>query len=174
VIAVHTLGPTGTNCERAARFWLDRRPASAGTVHLHESLEAAARSVVTDQRPGALLACVVYPALHELVYHNLGRLTLRDCFVMPTHHMVLAAPSGAGDIHTVASHPAPVSLAEEIGAGIVLVESNSVAAATCRQGLADACITTSVAASQHQLEVIKDFGAIEMAFTIHVPLGVDV
>lgn len=168
--SVHTLGPAGTNLETAAHEWLHRQGVD-GDVELHESLEAAL-DAVPDNGEHALVACAVYPALHTLTFANLHRLHMVDCFIMPTHNMVLAS-AGVDNPRTVATHPAPAGLVSA-GAEARLVLSNSQAAIDCAAGRAEGCITTSVAAELHGLAVLRDFGPVPMVFTIHQVLGVDV
>lgn len=166
---LHTLGPHGTNLEAASHEWL-RVWGIPGTVELHASIESALEAVPDDGRH-ALTACAVYPALHTLVFGNLHRLRMVDSFVMPTHNMVLAS-RGAAMPTTLASHPAPRSLALR---GLVAddppkvheVLSNSQAAIDCVTGKVEGCITTIVAAEQHGLRVLRDFGPVPMVFTIH-------
>ncbi|MTD55517.1 bacilysin biosynthesis protein BacA [Amycolatopsis pithecellobii] len=166
---LHTLGPRGTNLEAASHEWLRRRGA-AGTVELHSSIESAL-DVVPDDGQHALVACAVYPALHTLVFGNLHRLHMVDSFIMPTHNMVLATKDV--DVPaTVASHPAPAGLVPA-GTEIQEVLSNSRAAIECAEGRVEGCITTIVAAQDHGLRVLRDFGAVPMVFTVHQVLAVD-
>jgi prephenate dehydratase len=167
--SVHTLGPSGTNLETAAHEWLNRRGID-GDVELHASLETAL-DAVPDTGEHALVACAVYPALHTLTFGNLHRLHMVDCFIMPTHNMVLAS-AGADDPRTVSTHPAPAGLVPA-AAETRLVLSNSQAAIDCAAGRAEGCITTSVAAALHGLKVLRDFGPVPMVFTIHQVLRVD-
>jgi prephenate dehydratase len=167
-VVVHTLGPAGTNCEAAARQWLRDNAAGNGTVVLHPTLEEAVQVVLKEPARNVLLGCVVYPRLHELVFQNLSSMALRECFMMPTHNMVLAAPA-RGPIETVLSHPAPVDLVGGRGYRIQLATSNAAAAADCAKGGTDACITTRPAADANNLLVIEDFGPVDMGFSIHVP-----
>jgi len=172
-LRVHTLGPTGTNCEAAARHWIEQRGLTDSEVVLHPTLERAVVDVLDAPESSALLACVVYPLLHEIVFKNLRDLTMRDCFVFPTHHMVYAGRPGATG-RTVASHPAPVNLLDGFDVDITLVNSNSEAAATCAGGATDACITTMPAAQRHRLDVRTDFGPVPMGFSVHAPRECDV
>ncbi|WP_259299919.1 bacilysin biosynthesis protein BacA [Streptomyces aurantiacus] len=163
---LHTLGPTGTNLESAAHLWLRRRGRADGQVVLHTSLESAMDSV---PRTGehALLACAVYPELHTLVFGNLHTCRMVDCFLWPTHEMVLAAPPGArAEPRTVATHPAPAGLVPPASTR-QLVTSNAQAAIDCADGRADACVTTVVAARAHGLRVVTSFGEVPMVFTVH-------
>ncbi|MAA98230.1 MAG: bacilysin biosynthesis protein BacA [Stappia sp.] len=163
---IRTLGPKGTNCEAAARHYARSHGLDAEIV-LHATLEDAIELVIRE--PGsALLGCVVYPDLHQLVFPYLGRMTLADLFLFDTFNMVLAARSAETPLKRIASHPAPQSLVPP-SAETLLVNSNSEAARLCRAGEVDGCITTLAAARQEGLEVLSDHGPVPMGFTIHVP-----
>lgn len=165
---VHTLGPSGTNLEMAARWWLEQH--GGGDVRLYDTLEQAVREM--PREPGyVLLGCIVYPELHTLVFENLDKLTLEECFTLPTYNMVLAAkPALAAPPASVVTHPAPQSLAPA-GATRILTTSNAKAAAECAAGVADACITTLTAARAHELVVLDDFGPVSMGFSVHAPIA---
>jgi prephenate dehydratase len=163
---LHTLGPSGTNCEAAAYEWFSRQ-GRTGKVYLHPTLETAAQKMNSDGSE-ALLACVVYPELHTLVFSNLKFLDMIDCFVFPTRNMVLAARN-VETIKSVSTHPAPQKLVPSWIQERRLVNSNAQAAVDCAAGITDACITTIAAAKAYKLQIIEDFGPVPMGFTIHAP-----
>ncbi len=165
VAVLHTLGPTGTNCEAAAHAWFNRQR-NVGRVELHATLEQAVEHMPEDDTH-ALLGCVVYPDLHTIVFSNLGRLALADCFVFPTFNMLLARRPDVVHVRSVASHPAPRHLVPA-GLEVLLVNSNAQAALDCANGIVDACITTLPAAQRHGLQIVSDHGPVPMGFTIHV------
>ncbi|MEM7759511.1 MAG: hypothetical protein AAF298_15500 [Cyanobacteria bacterium P01_A01_bin.40] len=165
ISVIHTLGPSGTNCEIAAHEWFARQNLQ-GKVCLHPTLETAAAKI-EDEDSAALMGCVVYPQLHTLVFSNLKRLSLIDCFVFPTHNMVLASRNGKVP-KSISTHPAPQELARSRQAELRLVNSNSQAAIDCADGITDACITTLRAAKANQLQILEDFGPVPMGYTIHV------
>lgn len=167
-LQVHTLGPTGTNCEAAAHHWIQTRGFPDASVVLHPTLEKAVIDVIGMPQTSVLLACVVYPYLHEIVFKNMRDMTMRECFVLPTHNMVYAGRPDQPQ-RTVASHPAPVNLLDGRSVEISLVNSNSEAAATCASGVTDACITTLPAARRHGLSILTDFGPVPMGFSVHAP-----
>lgn len=68
-LTIHTLGPSGTNCEAAANNYLEKKKAK-GKICLHETLEKAVSEIEHDEN-SLLLGCVVYPELHTLVFSNL-------------------------------------------------------------------------------------------------------
>ena len=165
--SVRTLGPTGTNLEAASRWWCKARSASHAEVILHDTLEDAVSDMTLDGTE-VLVGCIVYPELHTLVFHNLERLEIAECFVYPTHRMVLASRDGKLP-RTVASHPAPQSLVPADVQEKRLVDSNAVAAIECAKGAVEGCITTGVAAEAHGLKIVKDFGSLPMGFSVHSP-----
>jgi prephenate dehydratase len=163
---VHTLGPPGTNSELAAYRWFDRAGTS-GSVVLHPTLEQAADHVAAT-RGTALIACAAYPQLHMLIYSRIDRLRMVDCMMMPTHRMVLARRRDAKAAASICVHPAPEALVPASYVTRIPAESNSDAARFCARGRADACITTLAAARAVGLELVRDFGAIMLSFTVHV------
>jgi prephenate dehydratase len=167
ITVIHTLGPTGTNLEMAAYHWFAQRGQEAD-VRLHATLESALPELTGDGHEG-VLACAVYPYLHSLVFDNLDRLAMVDSFILPTYDMVFATRADAVEIRAVVSHPAPQSLAGMAvpDAVLTLVTSNSEAARQCAGGLADGCITTSKAAADHGLTVVRSFGPVPMIYTLH-------
>lgn len=167
---IYTLGPEGTNCANAARWWLDSKRSAREDfkevgVRLFKTLEGAF-DVLSVKRDGYLLSCAAYPDLHTLVFARLREMELFDSFVIPTHNMVIASKVKRSEIKSIATHPAPQSLAWH-GLRKVFANSNADAACICRSGGADACVTTSVAANAYGLEVMDDFGAVPMAFLLH-------
>lgn len=164
ISSLYTLGPRGTNCEAAAKEWFAKQ-GRQGNILLHSTLETAVEAMQGDDS-AALLGCVVYPELHTLVFSNLERLQLVDCFIIPTHRMVLASRDGKVP-KTVSTHPAPQQLVPSWVTERRFVNSNTQAAIDCKAGVSDGCITTIVSAQEQKLTIIKDFGKIPMGFTIH-------
>ncbi len=162
---IRTLGPTGTNCEAAARHWAAAH-APNSDIELHQTLEDA-MTLALEEPKTAILGCVVYPDLHNLVFPYLARMRLADVFLFNTFNMVLAAPTGRQDFSLVATHPAPSSLVQD-DYPVTLARSNAEAARMCRAGEVDACVTTLPAARANGLDTVRDFGEVPMGFTIHV------
>lgn len=175
MITVHTLGPTGTNCEKAAHLWL-KNNGHDGAVKLHQTLEDAVKHMLTSDQGDVLLGCIVYPHLHHLVFNNLNNLKLVDCFVMDTHNMVFASKKAElEEIKIVGSHPAPQDLIHKVPGlnkelSIKLLNSNSEAARQCEVDAVDACISTNISAQSSGLTVLADFGPVPMGFSIHAKI----
>lgn len=163
---VHTLGPAGTNCEKAALKWAALKCRNAALV-LHDSMEEAAEQVAACGC-SVLLSVVAYPQLHSIIYEHIAHLGLLDVFIMKTDDMVLASVSDA--MPTLCqTHPAPEKLLPPEMQRIYAT-SNSHAASEVAAGRGDGCITTRAAAEQHGLLVVQTFGQVPMGFTIHGPL----
>ncbi|AZD86809.1 hypothetical protein C4K14_3987 [Pseudomonas chlororaphis subsp. aureofaciens] len=168
---IYTLGPVGTNCEKAARQYMEKRHWT-GQITLRTTLEDALDELLRSPEPGILMGCIVYPKLHDIVFRHLDRLKLVDHHLMDTHDMVFARNQSQA-IKRIGSHPAPTSLLSQLGdlaisAELVLCNSNSEAALQCAQENIDACITTIVAAQANDLHIVRNFGPVPMGFSIHL------
>lgn len=160
---VHTLGPTGTNCELAAKIWTQQHRIN-GEIKLHASLELAIEEAKKDPY-SVLLSCVVYPDLHKLVFNNLNTMEFVDSIITDTYRMVLASKTLDGH-KVIVSHPAPASLIDS-GRVVIFASSNSQAALDYMYGIGDACITTSECARRFNMHIIEDYGTIPMLFALH-------
>ncbi len=125
-----------------------------------------------DEVESVLLGCVVYPNLHEIVFRNLGKLTMVECFVMDTYEMVFASTKEwLEEVSTVCTHPAPAYLVGLVSGlhpnSVVHSDSNAEASRLCAGGAYDGCITTLAAAEANKLVVHKNFGPVPMGFSIH-------
>ncbi|WP_319557419.1 hypothetical protein [Thiomicrorhabdus sp.] len=164
---IHTLGPSGTNCEMAAQHWMKENH-SSGRVVLHKTLEEAQAATLEDQENAVLLGCVVYPDLHNIVFQHLQEFELMECFVVPTLEMVLAGHKTKVSIEDrFICHPAPKSLLPKGAKHIELATSNAEAAKLCGLHQADFCITTLPSAQENGLTVVQRFGAVRMGFSVH-------
>ena len=162
---VHTLGPSGTNCERAGQHWL-RRKCPAAEICLHASIEAAAECVALRE-DAVFVGVAAYPHLHSVIYGHIQLLRILDVFIANTDEMVLASRTGAMP-EVCATHPAPERLLPP-GMARHFSSSNVSAAEDCIKGLADGCITTRRAVDRFDLKIVRSFGSVPMAFTIHGP-----
>ncbi|MGJ3349356.1 hypothetical protein [Morganella morganii] len=173
MLTIHTLGPNGTNCEKAAHHWLSENNIK-GNVKLYPTLESATECVRQD-KDGVLLGCIVYPDLHNIVFRNLTWLELKACFVLDTHNMLFASRhTDYNDIRHVGSHPAPQHLFAELPllnkeVRKTLFTSNSESGVQCAHGAVDGCITTLTTAQKYHLHILHDFGPVPMGFSIHAP-----
>lgn len=172
---VVTLGPAGTNSELAAeRFAQVRR--LPGSIGLRNSYEDGADLVVQGEAR-YLVVAAAYNGLSDLVYANSRTLAVAECFTLPTHPFVLAAPCGAkydsrGNF-TVGVHPAPARLLDRIrcrhprvALHAVSASSNSIAAKMAAKRYVDLALTTAPAAYAEGLRVLTTIGEVRMAWVV--------
>lgn len=167
---IHTLGPKDTNCEKAANFFFNSINQENRNILLYRTLEDAVQNMPINDNH-ALLGCIVYPYLHNIVFQNLGRLSLSHVFIMNTYNMVLASNhKDLAQVTTVSTHPAPQSLVP-LGLTKIMANSNAHAASLCKERETNGCITTDLAAKNNSLFILKEFGEIPMGFCIHTQKG---
>lgn len=164
---IYTLGPTMTNCEKAAIEW-NKKTNSNAEIILFDTLEDACYEMQQKKDENiVLMSCIVYPKLFELVFNNLTNMEFQELYLTDTYPMVLATKDPKAPIYKVASHPAPSPLLKDTNYEVHLANSNADAALLCINGVTDACITTGRCVEEHSLQIIKDFGAIKMGFALH-------
>lgn len=162
---LYILGPTGTNSELAAKTYIQEHKLSTEII-LCKTLELGIVEVLKDKH-SALLGCVAYPDLHNLIFPYLDELVIGDLFLCDTYDMVLAKKKDTINIQKVASHIAPSSLIDDTHT-TMLCNSNADAAQLCFQDKTDACITTERAANDLGLEIIKNYNSLPMGFSVHI------
>lgn len=140
-VMIHTLGPNGTSSEAAAGFfseWLGHRyPGSRVQLNLSDSYEHA-RSSMDEHTPGVLIVANAYPQIHN--FYMDPRLSLVATFVFdtPLYGLASKGPLTTKKL-TVATHPAPLLLIEELLPqgleinSVILALSTSAAAPQRRQ-----------------------------------------
>jgi hypothetical protein len=180
---VATLGPTGTSSEAAAGFLIDRVLGEAGEdtaptasggqarIALRETYEKAHR-LLLDREADLLLVANAYAQISR--FYMDPRLRLAGAFVLDTPQYGLAARADrrpAGPV-TVATHPAPEPLIEELmPAGcqvdtVVTAASTSLAAAMADRGEVDLALTTELAAEVSGLGFVSRSRAIRMLWSV--------
>lgn len=173
-VKIHTLGPHGTSSEAAVGFfskWLGHRyPGSRVQVNLSDSYEHA-RSRMDEHTPAALIVANAYPQIHN--FYMDPRLSLVATFVFdtPLYGLVSRGPLTTRKV-TVATHPAPLLLIEELLPqglkvdSVILALSTSAAAAAAARGEVDVALTTEVAAKIHGLHFISSTRPIRMLWSV--------
>ena len=173
-VRIATLGPAGTSSEAVATALattLACRGHETVRIDLHETYESAAIQVL-DGEANLVLVANAYAGVSEF-YMNPG-FELAAAFVKDTPNYGLAAlrPVEADTPLTVASHPAPIPLIEQLipeGMSVAKVlrePSTSAAAEAVRAGRADAALTTVPAAALHQLTFFSRTRPINMLWSV--------
>jgi len=172
-LRIATLGPTGTSSEAAATALataLACRGHQSVRIDLHTSYEAAATQVL-DGEADIVLVANAYAGVSEF-YMNTG-FQLAAAFVKDTPNYGLAAlkPVDQEGPLTVASHPAPIPLIDQLipagmSVGEVVCElSTSAAAMAVVAGRVDAALTTVPAATLHGLTFFSRTRPIRMLWS---------
>ena len=161
---ISTLGPIGTNSHVASIHYMERL-GETGEVDLYDKPEICIERLKVGASDCSVL-CSVYPALNEIVFRNLESIRITDSFTYNTYPMVVAARPGTKRFASSCSHPAPVHLLRGFNLEPTLVDSNSTAARLCSQGRYDLCVTTSDAAERCNLEIVRNFDEVPMAWVV--------
>lgn len=184
------LGPAGTNISQACEEWVESMALHRQTVielcHTPEEsltrareigkedvfLEAEKTLVGKDEILGIFWTCAVYYNLNKLFFENPDTLPFFIQYTMRLDEMQLATreeligqvamANKVPEKWLIASHPSPAPLlpCQEV----VLVNSNAVAAAKCREKEVELCITTESARRIHGLVKVHSFGSPPMVF----------
>ena len=173
-VMIHTLGPNGTSSEAAAGHFCEwfglQYPGSRLQINLSDSYEHA-RSSMDERTPGVMIVANAYPQIHT--FYMDPRLSLVATFVFDTPLYGLASKGPlTGTRLTVASHPAPIPLIEELLPAhlevdsVILALSTSAAAAAAARGEVDVALTTEVAARIHGLDFISSTRPIRMLWSV--------
>ena len=159
---IGTLGPEGTNSELASlKYLTDNNLSDKGVVKLYLTPEQAIDALINMEIDKCVL-CIVYPRLNEIVFRNLEYIEMTDTYMLPTYAMVIAGSSSAVKY---CSHAAPIDLIEK-GKNVEIVNSNAEAAKLCKMGKFDACVTTRKAADLYKLNIVKDYGEVNMGWAV--------
>lgn len=171
------LGPEGTNIQRASELWLRKNGIEAKSVtQLCATPEAAIEEARRVQNSGELAVfwtCAVFLREHQVFFRNPDLYPFFSQVTMQLDDMQLSTrPEVCGQIigsqvpdhWTVLSHPSPLPLLENVPVAIELANSNADAAVRCRNGEAEACITTQSACKINGLVTLHRFGRPNMVF----------
>lgn len=169
-LAIATLGPEGTSSEAAALHLATVSTAVSPRVMLFPSYECAAEEVLAE-RATHLLVANAYSHVN-LFYMDL-RFELRDTFVLDTPPYGIVAPYGRPlPLRvTIATHPAPVPLIEQLlpdgylPAEVRMSPSTAAAADDVAAGEVDLALTTVSAAASRGLRFISRTRAIRMVWS---------
>jgi hypothetical protein len=167
-LRIGTLGPAGTNSEKAAREYL-KRTGIDGELLLFETFE----EVVDRLLEGALdkvVVCTAYLKFSALYFERVPQVRMGEVFVADLHPMVVATRPGfsrAGR-SSFAVQPAILPLVRHhLDEGSVRpAASNASAAHDVAHGKADACLTTEVAAQSCGLEIVRRMPPLQIPFVV--------
>lgn len=161
---ISTLGPKGTDSERAALHYALTQKILDPVIQLYSSFESALDTVRFRNSDFAIVPAA-YNGLFSL--HLLYRdVPIIDTFILPTKPMVLAKiPGQIGEIRRVAIHPATKPLLPE-SCEPVYVESKPLCLQMVADGKIQAGIGSEDVAESMGLEIVKNFGPIPMTWEV--------
>ncbi len=174
VSTIATLGPAGTSSETAARKLIERLTQEGGKpalAVLHPTYETAA-AAVAEGVADLVVVANAYAHIDQL-YMN-PALSLVGAFHhrTPDYGIAVDARRTTPAVMTVASHPAPTPLIDELMPDvhslgeIIPASSTSAAAIAARSAQADAALTTRAAAEIYGLTFISETRPIEMLWSV--------
>lgn len=169
ITTLHTVGPDGGSCARAAQHWLERSMGGQdGRVELFDTMADAA-AALAPLPEAALLGCVALDGMHSVVIDNLHRLVLADCFVLHTADvLVLAARHDrAARLRTIAGPATLTRMLLDDDHQPVDTRTTADAAGACAEARTDGCVTTPADADRHGLATVETFGRVPLGFTVH-------
>ena len=161
-----TLGPEGTNSQKAAREYLLRAGANA-ELRLFDTFEQVAAALI-DRTLDKAVICTAYIKFSALYFERVPELHIAESFVANLHPMVIATrPSQAG-IASFTAQPAILPLVRGYLAEVEYVPaaSNASAAHDVVAARADAALTTEVAAVTNGLVIAMRMPPLQIPFAI--------
>jgi len=175
-LGIATLGPRGTSSEVAAYRVLGlcgEEIGDGGRVRLCPSFEEAGEAVVEGSET-ALVVANAYSEINAL-YMN-PALFLAGAFILPTpDYGVVAPPNAPLPLKvSIATHPAPRALIDELVPPSFLVRetlpatSTSEAALMVARGEVDLALTNETSAREHRLRFVSRTRPIRMLWSVFV------
>lgn len=166
-MVIGTLGPEGTNSEKAAAEHLQR--AGGGDLLLFDTFEEVAERLL-DGTLDMAVVCTAYLKFSALYFERVPRLRMVEAFVADLHPMVIAVKPGSAHVGrpTFAVQPAILPLVRRHLADgqVIPAASNASAARDVAGGKADTCLTTEVAARACGLDVVCRMPPLRIPFVV--------
>ena len=159
---ISTLGPEGTDSQRAAHHYALSSGISDYDILLCESFEDALDRVRDGSDFGIVPAA--YPGLFAL-HCKYRDLPIIGSFVLYTKSMVLARANQNGPIRTVALHPATKHLLSDQYEP-VFINSKPLCLRKVVDGDVDAGIGSKDVAEELGLKIVEEFGEIPMTWEV--------
>lgn len=170
---IHTLGPSGTSSEYASKFfhsWMSKNYTnSSHGIHLNDSYELARNNI--KEMKGILIVANAYPKINDFYMDTRLQLLATFLYDTPLYGIVSNSALPQRPL-SIATHPAPIPLIEELLPDGMLIEkiiempSTSAAAKAVLSGEADVALTTEIAAKLHKLKFISRTRPIHMLWSV--------
>ena len=165
-IYIATLGPSGTDSERAAIYY-GNKLGKPYQLDLRRSFDNALQMVRSQEASFGIV-----PAAYKAVDDDLFRLHVRnrdlvivEAFPLATKEMCLGKKPGTEEIRRVALHPTTDSLCPP-GVEKLYIHSKPLCVEAVVKGEADAAIGSVDVMRQYGLEIAEGFGEIPMTWEV--------
>ena len=162
---IATLGPTGTDSERASKAYQSRLGlAQADRYPTYTSGFVSFDSALSD----CLVIASAAPEANEYVFSKPYRSTIEitDAFLSRTLDMVLVKRKGVKVIRSVAIHPATAPLLRETNYELFSSTSKSQAVIDCLNKKADAALTSISCFDSAKCDLVENFGSYNMSWAV--------
>lgn len=182
---IATLGPAGTSSEQSARYlsdylqlgWSDRPASEPLPINLFSRYEDAAADVLADHSD-LLLVANAYHAVSNFYMDTRLAIVGAYCFDTPEYGIASKTAVLQRRGLSVATHPAPVPIIEQLLAGtgataenVVITDSTSAAARAAAEGDVDVALTTAPAAELYGLKFLTRTRNIRMIWSVFSASG---
>ena len=167
-ILIGTLGPRGTNSEKAAREFIQKRGMKSIDLRLFDTFEEVADRLIDGSLDKGII-CTAYLKYSAVYFERVPALRIVEAFVADLHPMVIATRPGfqLDDAETFAAQPAILPLIRtRIVGKHVPAASNSSAAEDVALEKVDACLTTEVASNAWKLSIRDRMPPLHMTFAL--------
>lgn len=164
---VATLGPNGTNSEKAAHEYIKAQGLEGSTLRLFRTFEEACDALMAGD-VDVVIACTAYLKFSALYFERVPAIKFVSSFVIDLDEMVIARrPGGPTTPATLTVQPAIWPLIRRfVPLDFVPADSNASAAVEVSHGRYALCLTTATAAAAHGLEVVVAMPPLQMPFAV--------
>ncbi|KHT62791.1 bacilysin biosynthesis protein BacA [Photobacterium gaetbulicola] len=170
---IYTLGPSGTSSEFASRYFCEKMKEiyihSRNTINLNETYEEARDNI--KKHDGLLVVANAYQRINDFYMDSSLKLLATFVVDTPLYGIATNKPLPNRGL-TIASHPAPIPLIDELLPRdlnvdrIIETNSTSEAANAVINNEADIALTTEIAADLHNLSFISNVRPISMLWSV--------
>lgn len=170
-----SLGPTGTSSEYASRYLADNTDELnidyPLEIALFDTYELARRELYSCNECGLLVANA-YRGINKFYMDSKIHPSIVFFCETPEYGIAVNTELKLNAIESIASHPAPIDLINDLfvedfpAENIIYADSTSHAATLVAKGAVDAALTTKPSAIKHNLSFISSTRTIPMVWTL--------
>ena len=172
MIKIATLGPSGTNSEKATKYYAQNLLKEKISIQFFEDIEKGFSDLL-ESKCKYLILPSVYPSLSEQIFKNIHTIEMIDSFIHETFPLVIAKKKETNiqDVQSVSLVEATNALIEKDGKFSkkmkkIFKQSNPIAAAACKNGESDLVVTNLISAQKQNLQIITNFSSIKMNWIV--------